>query len=83
MVTVDIHKEVLKKPAQNNENYVEHTLTVYGKIDIFFAIAGIEGVSSSIAEYPDEIFDKVIVVNLKGFWLDCKHVIPKMKKGVA
>jgi len=64
--------------AQDNEKFVEHTLKVYGKIDIFFANAGIEGTSKPIAEYPDAIFDKVIAVNLKGVWLGCKHVIPKM-----
>ncbi len=37
--------------------------------------------SSPIAEYPEEIFDKVVAVNLKGVWLGCKHVIPKMKRG--
>ncbi len=67
--------------AQDNEKFVEHTLEVHGKIDIFFANAGIEGTSKPIAEYPDAIFDKVIAVNLKGVWLGCKHVIPKMKEG--
>lgn len=67
--------------AQDNEKFVEHTLEVHGKIDIFFANAGIEGTSKPIAEYPDAIFDKVIAVNLKGVWLGCKHVIPKMKAG--
>ena len=67
--------------ASDNEKFVEHTLEVHGKIDIFFANAGIEGTSSAIADYPDAIFDKVIAVNLKGVWLGCKHVIRKMKKG--
>jgi len=67
--------------AEDNEKVVAHTLKVYGKIDIFFANAGIEGTSKPIAEYPDEMFDKVIAVNLKGVWLGCKHVIPKMKSG--
>ena len=61
--------------------YVKQTLEVHDKIDILFANAGIEGTSKPIAEYPDEIFDKVIAVNLKGVWLGCKHVIPKMKQG--
>lgn len=67
--------------AQDNEKVVEHTLEVYDRIDIFFANAGIEGTSKPIAEYPDAIFDQVIAVNLKGVWLGCKHIIPKMKKG--
>ncbi len=67
--------------AGDTQNYVNHTLNVFGKIDIFFNNAGIEGTSKPIAEYPDEIFDKVIAVNLKGVWLGCKHVIPKMEEG--
>ncbi|SHF30558.1 NAD(P)-dependent dehydrogenase, short-chain alcohol dehydrogenase family [Arenibacter palladensis] len=67
--------------ATDTEKFVETTLEVHGKIDIFFANAGIEGVSKPITEYPDEIFDKVIGVNLKGVWLGCKHVIPKMQRG--
>jgi NAD(P)-dependent dehydrogenase (short-subunit alcohol dehydrogenase family) len=67
--------------AEDNQKFVEHTLEVYDKIDVFFANAGIEGTSRPIDEYPNEIFDKVIAVNLKGVWLGCKHVIPKMKQG--
>jgi NAD(P)-dependent dehydrogenase (short-subunit alcohol dehydrogenase family) len=63
------------------EKYVGRTMEVHGKIDIFFNNAGIEGISSPMAAYPDEIFDKVIAVNLKGVWLGCKHVIPKMTEG--
>tara|TARA_R110002050_G_scaffold255741_1_gene394513 strand:+ start:45825 stop:46583 length:759 start_codon:yes stop_codon:yes gene_type:complete len=65
----------------DNEKFVETILERHGRIDIFFANAGIEGTSKPIAEYPEEIFDKVIGVNLKGVWLGCKHVIPKMKQG--
>ena len=61
--------------------YVKQTLEVFGKINIFFNNAGIEGTSKPIAQYPDDIFDKVIAVNLKGVWLGCKHVIPNMEEG--
>lgn len=67
--------------ANDTKKFVEHTLNVYKKIDIFFANAGIEGPSRPISEYPDEMFEKVIAVNLKGAWLGCKHVIPKMEDG--
>ncbi|WP_047414643.1 SDR family NAD(P)-dependent oxidoreductase [Cellulophaga sp. Hel_I_12] len=66
---------------KDTEKYIAKTLDVYGKIDILFANAGIEGTTKPIAEYPDAIFDKVIAVNLKGVWLGCKHVIPKMEQG--
>ncbi len=67
--------------AKDVEKYVMETLEVHEKIDIFFNNAGIEGRIRPIAEYPDEVFDKVIAVNLKGVWLGCKHVIPKMVEG--
>lgn len=63
------------------QDYVEATLRKWGKIDIFFNNAGIEGVFKPIPEYPEEIFDKVIAVNLKGVWLGCQNVIPKMEAG--
>ncbi len=67
--------------AADNQKYVKQTLEEHGRIDIFFSNAGIEGTSRPIMDYPDEIFDRVIAINLKGVWLGCKHVIPKMKKG--
>jgi NAD(P)-dependent dehydrogenase (short-subunit alcohol dehydrogenase family) len=62
-------------------NYVNETVEAYGKIDIFFNNAGIEGVVMPIAEYPEEVFDKVIAVNVKGVWLGNKYVLPHMNDG--
>jgi len=59
--------------------YVSQTLKEFQKIDIFFNNAGIEGVFKPIADYPEAEFDKVIAVNLKGVWLGCQKVIPKME----
>lgn len=63
------------------KNYVEAAVKLHGKIDIFFNNAGIEGVVKPITEYPEEVFDKVIAVNVKGVWLGCKYVLPEMKEG--
>jgi len=63
------------------ENYTKTTLAALGKIDIFFSNAGIEGVTAPIAEYPDDAFQKVMDVNVKGVWLGCAIVIPKMTNG--
>lgn len=67
--------------SEDTKKYVAETLSKFGKIDLFFNNAGIEGISKSIAEYPEDIFDQVISVNLKGVWLGCQHVIPKMSDG--
>lgn len=67
--------------AENVKAYLEACIFQFGKVDIFFNNAGIEGKFSSIADYPEEIFDRVIAVNLKGVWLGCQKVIPKMTNG--
>lgn len=67
--------------AENVKAYLEACIFQFGKVDIFFNNAGIEGKFSSIADYPEEIFDRVINVNLKGVWLGCQKVIPKMTNG--
>lgn len=70
----------VSKP-KDNQKMVAHTLEVHNRIDIFFANAGIEGTSKPIVEYPDDIFDNVIDVNLKGVWYGCKYVVPTMTAG--
>jgi len=63
------------------KEYVRTALDKFGKIDVFFNNAGIEGTSSPMADYPDDTFNKVIDINLKGVWYGCKYVIPKMEQG--
>jgi NAD(P)-dependent dehydrogenase (short-subunit alcohol dehydrogenase family) len=67
--------------AADVKQYVEKTVENYGKIDIFFNNAGIEGVVMPIIEYPEEEFDKVLAVNVKGTWLGNKYVLPHMNDG--
>lgn len=63
------------------ENYANTAKQRLGNIDIFFNNAGIEGVVKPIQDYPEEVFDKVIAVNVKGAWLGCKYVLPLMSDG--
>jgi NAD(P)-dependent dehydrogenase (short-subunit alcohol dehydrogenase family) len=62
-------------------HYIDETVKQFGKIDVFFNNAGIEGVVKPITEYPEDIFDKVISVNVKGIWLGNKYALPQMKDG--
>jgi len=63
------------------QRYVTQAVEAFGKIDIFFNNAGIEGVVKPIVDYPEEIFDKVIAVNVRGVWLGNKYVLPQMNDG--
>ncbi|MGB3799781.1 MAG: SDR family NAD(P)-dependent oxidoreductase [Lewinella sp.] len=63
------------------EKYVNVTLSTFGKIDIFFNTAGIEGAVSPMATYPEDDFDRVIAVNINGVWRGCQVVLPKMHQG--
>jgi len=63
------------------QRYVKTAVERYGRIDIYLANAGVEGNIKPISDYPIEVFDRVIAVNVRGVWLGLKHVIPVMAKG--
>jgi len=65
--------------SEETQAYVEATIERWGGIDIYIANAGIEGIVSTIPDYPHEIFDQVIAVNVRGVWLGLKYVIPAMQ----
>jgi len=60
--------------------YTEKAVKEFGKIDILFLNAGIEGVVKPLTDYPEEIYDKVMAVNVKSVWLGMKYAFPVMKK---
>jgi NAD(P)-dependent dehydrogenase (short-subunit alcohol dehydrogenase family) len=62
------------------EAYVERAVSNFGRIDAFFNNAGIEGWVGPSTEYPEEMFDRVMAVNVKGVWLGMKYVVPVMRK---
>ena len=66
--------------AEQVETYVQTAMERYGRIDVFFANAGIEGAVQPITEYPIDVFDRVMAVNVRGVWLGLKYVIPAMAK---
>ncbi|MBO9681416.1 MAG: SDR family oxidoreductase [Flavisolibacter sp.] len=67
--------------SEQVQQYVADAVKFFGKIDVFFNNAGIEGVVKPITEYPEDMFDKVIAINVKGVWLGNKYVLPQMNDG--
>ena len=60
---------------------VEATTARWGGIDVLFSNAGIFGVVKPIADYPEDVFDAVYAVHVKGAFLLCKYAVPKMNDG--
>jgi NAD(P)-dependent dehydrogenase (short-subunit alcohol dehydrogenase family) len=58
---------------------VDHAVTTYGRLDVAFNNAGIEGeVKPTLVDQTEANFDAVMGVNVKGVWLSMKYEIPKM-----
>ncbi|MEM7253658.1 MAG: SDR family NAD(P)-dependent oxidoreductase [Pseudomonadota bacterium] len=60
--------------------YVQSTIDTFGQIDLVFNNAGIEGLVTPLEEYPLEVFEKVMAVNVTGVFLGLKHVAPHMRQ---
>jgi NAD(P)-dependent dehydrogenase (short-subunit alcohol dehydrogenase family) len=52
----------------------------WGRLDIVFANAGINGVWASLEELTPEDWDKTLNVNLKGTFLTVKYAVPLLKQ---
>ena len=66
--------------ADATKTYVDQTVERFGRIDIFFNNAGIEGKVAPLADQKIEEFDKVIAVNVRGAFLGLQHVLPVMAR---
>ena len=60
------------------EALIDRVTQVYGRLDCAHNNAGIEGLQAFTADYPEEDWDRVMGVNLKGVWLCMKYEIRKM-----
>jgi NAD(P)-dependent dehydrogenase (short-subunit alcohol dehydrogenase family) len=58
--------------------YVAVAIDAFGGVDVLFNNAGIEGVVAPLTAYPEDTFDRVLAVNVKGVWLGMKHAAPAL-----
>jgi NAD(P)-dependent dehydrogenase (short-subunit alcohol dehydrogenase family) len=66
--------------AADVQALLEKTVGKFGRVDVAFNNAGIEGNWIPIAEQSEEDWDRVIDINLKGTWLCLKYEIQQMLK---
>jgi NAD(P)-dependent dehydrogenase (short-subunit alcohol dehydrogenase family) len=61
--------------------FVKAAAERWGGIDILVSNAGNFGVVEPISTYPENVFDAVYAVHVKGAFLCCKHCVPRMNDG--
>ena len=59
---------------------VQKTIDTYGRLDYAFNNAGISGPSKFLIDQSEELFERIMNVNVKGVWLSMKYEIPGMLK---
>lgn len=65
----------LAYPLQNGERR-----NFFGRLDVVFANAGINGVQAPIGDLTPEEWDRTINVNLRGTFLTIRYTVPHLKK---
>ncbi len=61
------------------QRMVRETVERFGRLDILFNNAGVE-FSGPVTAVPEERWDWLLDINLKGVYLGCKYAIPEMQK---
>lgn len=64
--------------AAQVENMVNEVVAQYGRLDIAFNNAGIDGIPVRTVDGTEEEYDQIMAVNAKGVWLCLKYEIQQM-----
>ena len=62
----------------DTQQMIALTMQHFGKLNVMFNNAGIGGISHTIMEMPEQDWDDVIAVNLRGIFLSCKYGVPAL-----
>src|ERR671925_181710 len=57
---------------------LDRTVETFGRLDVAFNNAGVEQEQAATAELAEEVWDRVIDIDLRGVFLCMKHEIPLM-----
>jgi len=66
--------------AADNQAVVERAVAQWGRLDIFFANAGVPQWKTDVENVEEKVFDQIFDVNVKGVFLGAKYALPVMKR---
>lgn len=66
--------------VESMQQAIAQVIQQWGRLDIVFANAGINGVWASLEELAPEEWDKTINTNLRGTFLTVKYAVPHLKR---
>ena len=66
--------------AADTQATVERAMATWGRLDVYFANAGVPQWKSEVEDVDEATFDRIFAVNVKGVWLGAKYALPVMKK---
>ena len=66
--------------AADNQAAVEQTVARWGRLDIFYANAGVPERPTPVEDVDEATFDRIMAVNVKGPFLGAKYAVPIMKR---
>jgi NAD(P)-dependent dehydrogenase (short-subunit alcohol dehydrogenase family) len=69
----------VSKPEQV-KRAVEDTVRAFGRLDVVFANAGINGVWTPVDELTPDEWDQTLDINLKGSYLTVHYAVPHLKR---
>ena len=67
--------------AEQVLGYATRAYDLWGQVDGFVNNAGIQTPVRPIVEFPEEDFDRVMAVNVRGVFLGMKYMLPPMRDG--
>lgn len=62
------------------QQVISHLINEWGRLDVVFANAGINGVWAPLEELTPEDWDRTININLRGTFLTVKYAVPHLKE---
>lgn len=66
--------------AADNQAAVERALARWGRLDIFYANAGVPQWPTQVENVEEATFDRILAVNVKGVFLGAKYALGVMKR---